>query len=206
MGSETCQAGPKTWSVPCLLLCLSALPVAADEHVRPEIIEQPMPDRFSICFDHSCTSVETVSLNGEEWRRASAPLAVAASNASAERAAIAESIAIFEDIIGERLGTSSDRGGNFKGFGRPKQLDCIDESTNSNTYLLMLERYDLFRFHAVAKRSTRFGLFIGMPHTTAVIRENDTGVRYAVDSWFFDNGQPPYIVELEAWKSGHDPY
>jgi len=188
------------------LFCLSAVPVAAEIDMRHEIITQPTPDRFSICYDHSCASVETVSLNEEEWRRATAPLSGGTKNAADERAAITDSIAIFEVIIGEHLGTSADRGGNLAGFGKPKQLDCIDESTNSNTYLHMLEQDGFFRYHTVADRSTRFGIFIGMPHTTAVIRDNDTGVRYAVDSWFFDNGQPPYIVELEAWKSGEDPY
>jgi hypothetical protein len=189
-----------------LLVCLSAVPVVADTYVRPDIITQPTPDLFSICYDHSCASVETASVNKEEWRRAIAPLSGGAMNALDERAAIADSIAIFEEIIGEHLGTSGDMGGNLTGFGRPKQLDCIDESTNSSTYLRMLEQGGLFRYHTVMDRSTRFGIFVGMPHTTAVIRENDSRVRYAVDSWFFDNGQPPYIVELEAWKSGADPY
>ncbi len=189
-----------------LLVCLSAVPVAADIHMRADIIAQPAPGRFSICYDHSCASGETVSVNKEEWRRAIAPLSGGVMNASDERAAIADSISILEEIIGEHLGTSADRGGNLTGFGRPMQLDCIDESTNSNTYLHMLEQDGLFMYHTVMDRSTRFGIFVGMPHTTAVIRENDSGVRYAVDSWFFDNGQPPYIVELEAWKSGEDPY
>jgi hypothetical protein len=189
-----------------LVVCLSAVQVAADTYVRSDIITQPTPDRFSICYDHSCASVATLSVNKEEWRRAIAPLSGGAMNALDERAAIADAIAIFEEIIGEHLGTSDDRGGNLAGFGRPNQLDCIDESTNSSTYLRMLERDGLFRYHTVMDRSTRFGIFVGMPHTTAVIRENETGVRYAVDSWFFDNGQPPYIVKLKAWKSGEDPY
>lgn len=188
------------------LFCLSAVPVAAEIDMWHDIITQPAPDRFSICYDHSCASVETVSLNEEEWRRATAPLSGGTKNAVDERAAIADSIAIFEEIIGEHLGTSADRGGNLAGFGKPKQLDCIDESTNSSTYLHMLEQDGLFRYHTVADRSTRFVIFFGIPHTTAVIRDTDTGVRYAVDSWFFENGQPPYIVELEAWKSGEDPY
>ena len=192
-------------TVVLLLVCLSAVPVAADTHTKPDIIKQPVPDRFSICYDHSCASVETVSVNKDEWRRAIAPLSRVAKSAPDERAAIADSVAVFEEIIGERLGTSVDRGGNLAGLGKPKQLDCIDESTNTNTYLQMLEQEGLLTYHTVMDRSTRFGIFVGMPHTTAVIRENDTGVRYAVDSWFFDNGQPPYIVELEAWKSGEDP-
>ena len=44
-----------------------------------------------------------------------------------------------------------------------------------------------------------------MPHTTAVIEDIGTGTRYAVDSWFFDNGIPPAIVELSAWKKGWGP-
>lgn len=189
-----------------LLACLSAAPVAADSFTKPDIITQPVPALFSICYDHSCKSVETVSLTKEEWRRAIAPLSGGVMNASDERAAIADSIAILEEIVGARLGTSADRGGNLAGFGKAGQLDCIDESTNSSTYLRMLEQDGLFRYHTVINQSTRFGIFIGMPHTTAVIRENDSGVRYAVDSWFFDNGQPPYIVELDAWESGKDPY
>ncbi len=192
--------------VALLPACLAAVSAFADTHERPEVISQPTPARFSVCFDHSCASVETVSLNKQQWQRATAPLSRAAASASGERAAIADSIALLEEITGAIIGTAHDRGGNLAGFGRPRQLDCIDESTNSYTYLRMLEQQGLFRFHTVVNRSTRFGLFVGMPHTTAVIREDETGVRYAVDSWFFDNGKPPYIVELEAWKSGNDPY
>jgi len=188
------------------LVGMLAMPVVADSFTLAGGITQPTPARFSICYDHSCTSVATDSINEEEWRRAAAPFSRGVNTASEERAVIADSIAILEEIVGVHLGTSVDKGGNLAGFGRPKQLDCIDESTNTNTYLRMLERDGLFRFHTVADRSTRFGIFIGMPHTTAVIRENATGIRYAVDSWFFDNGQPPYIVKLEDWKSGKDPY
>jgi hypothetical protein len=189
-----------------LLVWLAAVPVAAEFFAWHEIIKQPTPAKFSICYNHSCASVTTDSMSAEEWRRATEPFSKTITSASDERAVIADAVAILEEIIGEHLGTAADKGGNLAGFGKPRQLDCIDESTNTNTYLRMLERYGLFKFHTVAERSTRFGIFIGMPHTTAVIRENDTGVRYAVDSWFFDNGQPPYIVKLEDWKSGKDPY
>ncbi len=183
-----------------------ALPAVADNFALAGGITQPTLARFSICYNHSCTSVATDSISEEEWRRATAPFSRGANTAAEERTVIADSIAILEETVGMHLGTSVDKGGNLAGFGRPKQLDCIDESTNTNTFLRMLARDGLFRFHTVADRSTRFGIFIGMPHTTAVIRENATGVRYAVDSWFFDNGQPPYIVKLEDWKSGKDPY
>ena len=91
------------------------------------------------------------------------------------------------------------------GFGRSGQLDCIDESTNTTTYLRLLDQAGLLRHHRVVERATRFGLFVGMPHSTAVIEELDSGNRFAVDSWFHDNGQPPHIVRLEDWRAGLDP-
>ena len=189
-----------------LLLILS--PVAgpvADTSVHGDIISTPTPSRYSVCFDHSCSSVVIDSLSDAEWHQVAAPLRNPASSAAQERAAIARSMALFETIIGRHTGTTLDRGRNIAGFGQPGQLDCIDESTNTTTYLRLLERDGLLRFHRVAERATRFGLFVGMPHSTAVIEEFDSGSRYAVDSWFRDNGQLPHIVRLEDWRSGLDP-
>jgi hypothetical protein len=39
-------------------------------------------------------------------------------------------------------------------------------------------------------------------HWSAVIRDRNTGKRYAVDSWFLDNGQLPFIQALDEWLSG----
>jgi hypothetical protein len=69
----------------------------------------------------------------------------------------------------------------------------------------MLEQAGYLRWHRLLPRSTRFGFRAGMPHTTAVIEDICSSRRYAVDSWFFDNGKPPAIVELSAWERGWDP-
>jgi hypothetical protein len=188
-----------------LLVLLAATPVRAELFVRDDIITAPTPDAFSVCFDHTCASVVGVSLTPEEWRAAIRPLQPPVASPAAERLAIAGSIALLEAIVGRYTGTHRDRGRNLPGIGRPGQLDCIDESTNTTTYLRLLERDGLLRHHRVGKRSTRFGLFIGMPHTTAVIVETGSERRYAVDSWFLDNGQPPFIAELEQWKAGAAP-
>jgi hypothetical protein len=149
--------------------------------------------------------VVTQSLSSEEWQRVSTPLQPAAATPAAERRAIGRALAIMEQIVGRLTGTGSDKGGNLVGLGLPGQMDCIDESTNASSYLYLLESAGLLQHHTLEGRSTRFGLFVGMPHTTAVIRETASGRRYAVDSWFFDNGQPPAIVELSAWKAGWRP-
>lgn len=190
-----------------VLLFAILLPVmaGADIYAARGLEAMPTPARYSVCFDHSCTTVVTDSLSESEWLQASAPLRGPVTSAADERRAIAAAIARFEEIVGRHTDTSGDKGRNIGGFGQPGQLDCIDESTNTTSYLRMLQQRELIRYHKVMDTATRFGLFVGMPHTTAVIHERDSGTRYAVDSWFFDNGQPPYIVSLDDWYDGVDP-
>ncbi|MCK5479690.1 MAG: hypothetical protein KAJ06_01040 [Gammaproteobacteria bacterium] len=170
-----------------------------------EIISSPTPDIFSVCFDHSCYSVETLSITGQEWTRVTSLLDTPRESAAKERHAIAAAIALMEEIVGQRTGTGQDLGRNLRGFWKIGQMDCIDESTNTTTYLYMLEQAGYLKWHKLVDRSTRFGIFAGMPHTTAVIEEINNHTRYAVDSWFFDNGTPPAIVKLSAWKKGWNP-
>ena len=38
-----------------------------------------------------------------------------------------------------------------------------------------------------------------------VVTDTKTKERYAVDSWFEDNGAPAHIVPLETWRNGWHP-
>lgn len=186
------------------MLLLSPV-VAADVFVRDDIITKPTYERFSVCHDHTCQKVVTSSLSLSEWNEITSPLQPALFTAGDERAAIASVVSNIEIVVGERTGTHADKGGNIKGFWQSGQMDCIDESTNTTTYLTMLFENGLLQHHSVADRATRFGIFAGAPHTTAVIRETASGKLFAVDSWFFDNGELPAIVEIQQWKAGWNP-
>ena len=59
----------------------------------------------------------------------------------------------------------------------------------------------LLQWHAVEERELRHPWILDL-HWAAVIRDTSTDQRYAVDSWFLDNGQPPYIQPLDQWLSG----
>jgi hypothetical protein len=84
----------------------------------------------------------------------------------------------------------------------PTQLDCIDESVNTWTYMTMMERGGLFRFHEVAKLSNAGSLH--NPRNTAVLKEKN-GDYYAIDPSLVDAGVPPPVIPLTSWMTEWPP-
>jgi len=166
----------------------------------PLTVTAAVPPAFFSCTDYHCDEGQTVSLNNRQWREIRA-LFSQTSTPAEERQQIRKAIALFETEVGLLTGTWRDRAKNAAGAGLPGQLDCISESKNTTTYLQMLSEGGLLRWHRVEKRQVRHPLIFNV-HWAAVILDESTGTRYAVDSWFLDNGQPPYIQPLEAWLSG----
>lgn len=180
-------------------------PYAPDTFVRGDIVTDPAPDGFSVCHGGTCTLVSQVRLEPEQWREIAAAFGTPARDAQEERERIGAAIARFETVVGTLTDTADDRAENQAGRDWHSQMDCIDESTNTTTYLRILARAGLLRWHRVEARVTRGFFLFGWPHTTAVVSELGNGARWAVDSWFFENGRPPVIVPLELWKTGWRP-
>jgi len=123
--------------------------------------------------------------------------------AAEERRAVAYAIGWMERRVGDVLGTSADRPGmDFTASGDPTQQDCVDEATNTTSYLLILERNNLLKHHTVSTPFSKENLLRGVagwPHWTAVLKENANGQGWAVDSWIYVNGENPAVVEVEHW-------
>lgn len=124
-------------------------------------------------------------------------------SAAEERRAIAYAIGWIETRVGKEIGTDKDREGmDFAASGDPTQQDCVDEATNTTSYLLVLEKNGLLKHHSVGTPFAKDQLWRGVSgwtHWTAVIKENEGGKRYAVDSWIYANGENPAVVETDKW-------
>ena len=63
----------------------------------------------------------------------------------------------------------------------------------------------LLQWHEVGYPRHRGLLNLKFPHNTAVLIDRRTKQSFAVDSWFYANGEAPEIVPIENWMQGYDP-
>jgi hypothetical protein len=152
---------------------------------------------FVQCFDFGCKSTKEFSFNQDQWKSINDIFTRPALSAWIEKQQIRQAVALMEIMAGSISGTSLDKGGNYSGIDLPFQQDCIDESTNTYQYLQALQLRNLLHWHQVAEKKRRIIWFA--THWTAVIREHNTNQQFAVDSWYRDNGDLPYIQKIENW-------
>lgn len=191
----------------CSFLILSLPANAALSDINRIYQQIPALHDFEVCTGGGCAEVKHVSLTDEEWQSIASIFTNArmVSNAEQERDQIALAIGAFESIVGSKTSTETDLAGTFGNSDYPGQLDCNDEAINSTTYMRLMRQNGLLKFHEIEDTRTRNFFFTGWPHSTAVIHETASGERFAVDSWFYDNGFPATIVPFTVWKSGYIP-
>jgi hypothetical protein len=184
-------------------LCFSHVAIAGFDDIDRIFHESPTRKAFEVCQSGGCAKVSASSLSDKDWLQISQLFNPVAMDAGGERKQLAQAIGVFERIIGEKIGTSGDLAGTFNmAHG---QQDCNDEAINTTTYMRLLYKNGYLNFHKIEDMRTRNFFFTGWPHTTAVIREIGSGERFAVDSWFYDNGHPATIVPFVVWKANYKP-
>ena len=191
-----------------LLICFSFVASACSQSNQELIAEHykklsAVPytaDAVFVCHGFSCRDQTPVSRKMiVDIFRENANEAV---DPASERKMIGDAISMIEDRVGKLAGTHADKGGFTPPelVGHTSQQDCIDESTNATSYLLVAEKAKLLKYHSVRAPTGR-GFFLDgrWPHETAIIKEKSGEALWAVDSWAKDNGGPPQIVDYEEW-------
>lgn len=171
------------------------------DFLRANASAPPENNTVSVCHGYGCTRVTRVHFSTAEISQIKSIMAAGKASPEAERRAVANAVAYLEQRVGPVTGTSSDRDYRDLGSGGdPSQMDCIDEASNTTSYLLLLRQNGLLRHHSIAHPVSK-GFLINFvyPHFTAVLVENSGGARFAVDSWVFTNGEKPIVTPLDTW-------
>lgn len=188
-----------------LLLCLTACSNAAEERRVAKLLPHEVSHaELSVCSGSGCAVRSPVRLGGGDWSKVDAVFGVPPSNPAEERRRIGLAIGIIEILVGPQAGTQRDLGRNASAQDQSEQLDCVDEAVNTTTYLRLIAERGLLRWHEVALPANRL-LDLVEAHNTAVVTDTTTGIAYAVDSWFYDNGAPAMVLPLVTWRNGWDP-
>lgn len=158
---------------------------------------------IEVCYNYGCATEQTITLSRLDlfqlrnlFRGVKSP--------ESERISIGMAVGLLNTIAGAQTPIYNDRGGNADDDGLEGRMDCIDHSTTATRYLRFMRERHLLRFHEVGEPVHRAPWVIN-EHWAARIEDKTTGEDFAVDAWFFDNGQPAAVVPLPAWMKGWDP-
>jgi len=156
-----------------------------------------------VCHGFGCHFRTSVRLSAADLGTLRGLLANGAASPQAEREAIRAAVAWAEQRVAPTVGSENDVGGlDVWNAGKHGQMDCIDEATNTTSYLLIAEKHGFLRHHTVARPVSR-GFFLDgrYPHATAVVVETALRTAYAIDSWPHANGVKPDVLTLDAWRA-----
>jgi hypothetical protein len=165
----------------------------------------PDPQRLRLCHGYACRFVTPVALSAEEWSAIRAALDPPAASAAAERQQVGLAVAQLTLIAGRHAGLAVRQRRELINRSDPSQLDCVDETVNSTSYLMLLSRAGLLRWHRVGAPAHRGTLITLDVANTPVLIETGTARGFAVDTAFADPGLPPYIVPIETWLAAVIP-
>ena len=79
------------------------------------------------------------------------------------------------------------------------RMDCVDNSSNTTTYLSILRDIGELDGWSVSSPRVRKRFNFTAVHWTAVIIDTETGVSWSVDSWYRPNGHLPMVMPLRSW-------
>jgi len=160
----------------------------------------PVPGDFFTCYGYGCKYRTRIALTEDEWQDVRAEFNPLSEDASAERSQVAAAVGRLERIVGLRTGTSLHQEHSRFSVGDPTQLDCVDNSVNTWTYLTMLAHDGLLHYHRVAGLA-HGGTLLTLDFTNAaVIVQKDGGEQFVVDPWMGEAGVPPPVIPLEVWR------
>jgi hypothetical protein len=192
-------SAPHAFVVAGMLLALGGCVYEEDgppeAHFEKFAASPPRGDTVTVCHAYGCKAQTKVAFTPADIAEISALMARVRRDDSPaeERRAIAYAIGWMERRVAPTVGTASDRPSmDFGGSGDTTQQDCVDEATNTTSYLLVLDRHGLIRHHRVDRPFAKDSIN-RWTHWAALIEEKQSGARYAIDSSSGPNGDNPMV-------------
>jgi hypothetical protein len=191
------------------LAALSATAAAAAAELSPAVqalyttvsIYPPSASSMTVCYGFVCRRREILDFTAGDRRALTQILAAGRASAVAERAAVQKAVIWFDRRMGPILGTDKRVAkADFRYFDDKHNFDCWDTTRNTTSLLLVLQEWNLFKYHVVGDPHYRGNtLVLQTPHNTAVLVDRATKVEWVVDLWPRGYLQPPDVITVQKW-------
>ena len=112
----------------------------------------PSGNTVTVCSAYGCKHQSSFTFSRRDIGSIAAVMqsVMRQSSPAEERRGIAYALAWIEKRVGPETGTAGDRAAlDYAGSGDPGQQDCVDEATNATSYMVLMERHGLLRYHRV---------------------------------------------------------
>lgn len=157
---------------------------------------RPRGTRATLCSAYGCKTQQKFTFSDKFMNGLRAIfMEMRTNDGFSERLFLKKAIAAMERESMESTGLQNDRP-SIDLFGNldPGQLDCVDEATNTTSFLLILNDAGLLRYNRILGPIWKGGL-TRWTHYAALIVDRKTKVQYAIDSGVTKQGGEPYIIE-----------
>ncbi len=164
-------------------------------------------ETLTVCSGYGCIIKDKLNFDDSVDQNIRQIMEGGRQSAAAERLALKKAIAFMETASRDKLRYSRDVEFSYQKNARKRgQMDCVDESLNTISYLKYLQARGLLHHHSPLSRYAERGLLVDgrYPHKSARMRDSQ-GIDWAVDSWKTANGGEPQIFLLAKWyKDNND--
>lgn len=162
-------------------------------------------ENIEVCYNYGCYIKQKISVSDDEIKYIKNVIFTGNNvnaNAEIERENIIKAIAFLYKIAAKQTPIFRDVAGNYNDPAHGK-MDCIDHSTNTFTFLQLLSKNELLKFHRIGQIQTRYFLHLIPSHYAVSIHELADNKIYIIDSWYANifSGELPKIFDITTWKN-----
>ncbi len=174
-------------------------------------VSQPLPPEYVIgpggsvtlrvCFNWSCSITETMTFTASDMARIKRLMATCSGKSFHDRLQQVR-IGIWQmELLAQTYQPllANDLAINDLDAALMGRMDCVDNSSNTTTYLNILRDIGELPGWMVSLPKVRRRFDITAVHWTAVIIDRETGRPWSVDSWYRPNGHLPMVMPLQGW-------
>jgi hypothetical protein len=164
-------------------------------------IYPPSANSMTVCYGFVCRRREILDFAPGDRSALTQIMAGGRGSAAAERAAVQKAVIWLDRRIGPIIGTNKRVAkADFRYFDDKHNYDCWDTTRNTTSLLLVLQEWNLFKYHVVGDPHYRGNtLVLQTPHNTAVLVDRATKVEWVVDLWPRGYLQPPDVMPVTKW-------